>query len=365
MDDIFERLDKLEENGDYKGMVELLMELPNEQRTLELAFVLISALINAEDYRSAVTQLRGVFPMCREPSELAQLYYYSGYAVTQLGGNPVLGLSLLKEALANDPKDELGLEIEQECRDCVDKINLELAKFHELCKKAELVIRNKASEAKSGSVLEGRELLAKMSFLTIFRRVPVLEEPLDSGGNDKPLEGEKRERLAKWLDDAIGIRDHESLVKMFTESKLFNVSTMVNDALAFIKGTPNFDPDVLDRRSRDVFEMFLVLVRCFEGYLPSAGVLGWDIAKRTAVTRFAHLAGIITEDEYNALTDELLNSAKLFREPSEFLKSLVFGSALASYDAQNLSIAAACNSIDITMTEIVECGLFGSTFIFD
>lgn len=364
MDEIFEKLDKLEEDGDYKGMVELLAGLPQEQRTLELAFVLISALINYGDYRSAVTQLRGTFPACTEPSELAQIYYYSGYAVTQLGGNPALGLPLLKEALANDPKDELGLEIEQECRDCVDKINAELAKFHELCGKAAAVIRKKSSEAKSGPVLEGRELLFKLSFLTIFRKIPVLEEPLSSNGSDVPLKGEKREEFAEWLDNTIGIQDYESLAKMFAESKHFNVSTMVNDALAFIKGTPNFDPDVLDRMSRDLFEIFVLVVRCFEEHLPSAGALGWDIAKRTAVTRFAYIAGIISEEEYNALLDELLTAAKPLGDPADFLLSLVYGSALTSYDACNSSIAAACGSIDLTMTEIVDCDLFGSTFMF-
>lgn len=365
MDDIFEKLDQLEENGDYKGMVELLKSLPEEQRTLELAFTLISALINAEDYRGAVTQLRGIFPACKETSELAQVFYYSGYAVTQLGGNPVLGLSLLKEALVNDPKEELGLDIEQECRDCVDKINIELAKFRGLCGKAAQVIRKKSAEAKGGTVLEGRELLAKLSFLNIFRRVPVLEEPLGDIPNIVPLEGEKREKFAEWLSAAIGIGDYESLVKSFEESRNFNISLMTDNALSFIRGKPDFDPDVLDPRSRDAFDIFVLMVRCFEEYLPSAGVLGWDIAKRTAVVRFAFLAGMITEEEYTRLTDELLTAAGNFRDPADFLQSLLYGSALAAYNAQNSSISAACNAIDLTMDEIVKCELFGSTFLID
>lgn len=365
MDDINKKLDELEENGDYKGMVELLMTLPNDRRTLELAFVLISALVNFGDYKSAVTQLRGIFPLCKEPKELAQLYYYSGYAVTQLGGNPALGLSLMKEALVYDPKDELGLEIEQECRDCVDKFNAGIEQFHKLCIKAADVIHQKASEAKESGVLKGRELLAKMSFLNVFRLIPTLDEPLDPEGNDKPLVGEKREKLANWLSSAIGFTDHESLIKMFSESKIFNVSSMVNDAVAFIEGTPNFDPEVLDRRSRDFFGMFTVLVRCFADLMPPAGVLGWDIAKRTAVARSAYIAGIISEDEYCELTNELLNAAESFSGPADFLLSLVFGSALAAYDAENHSVMSACAALDLTMNETVECGLFGSTFIFD
>lgn len=363
MDDIFEKLDKLEESGDYAGMILLLKELPMERRTLELAFTLISALINVGDYRSAITQLKGAFPLCTKPSELAQVFYYSGYAVTQLGENPVLGLSLFKEALINDPKDELGLEIEQECRDCVDKINVEFAKFHELCGKAANVIRKKESEAKGGSVLEGRELLIKLSFLSIFRKAPALDKPLSSDGSDVPLEGEKREAFAKWFENAIGIHDYEDIVKAFKEAKVFNISEMVNEALLYIKGTPSFDPDVLDRRSRDAFDIFVLMVRCFESYLPPSGVLGWDIAKRTAVVRFAFVAGIISEDEYNKLMDELLTAVKNLRDPAEFLLALVYGSALTTYNAKDSSIAAACGAIDLTMNDIVECDLFGSTFL--
>lgn len=365
MDDINEKLDELEEKGDYRGMIELLQKLPNEQRTLELAFTLISALINVGDFRSVIVQLRGIFPLCKEPFELAQIFYYSGYAVAQLGGNYALGFLLLKEARLNDPNEELGLDIEQECRDCVDKMNAELALFKDLCGKAAFLIKKLSSEKKEGPVLSGRELLARLSFLDIFRKVPLLEDPLDINGQDTPVEGEKREELARWVEKTVGVRDLESIKKIFEEVKFYNVSLMVTDALALMHGTPNFDPDVLDHRSRDSLEIFSALVRCFEEFLPSAGVLGWDAAKRTAVVRFAYISGTISEEEYQALTNELLTAVKSLSDPQDFLLSMVFGSALAAFDAQNYSIRAACNALSLTMEQIVKCDLFGCTFAFD
>lgn len=359
--DIFEELDLLEKDGNYKGMAELVLGVPAGERSAELSFALISALINMKDYRSTVAELRRLFPECKEPSELAQIYYYSGYAVSELRGNPVLGLSLLKEALAADPKDELGLEIEQECRDRANEIDSAFVQFGELCEGAAGSIIELCASADGGTVLEGRELADKLSFLHIFRHAPGLTPSSDSG--DKVLDDDERAALVRWLDKGIGVRDYESMTEMFRSARSFNYSNLADDVLGYIKGKPRFDPDILDSESRYAFNTYAMFIRCFVGYLPPSGVLGWDLAKRIAVARFAFAAGVISESDYINITEQLLNAAKSFDGPKEFLLSLVYGSALAAFDAENLSPAAAINALNLTMPEILKCELPGSVWI--
>lgn len=359
--DIFEELDSLEKSGDYKGMAELVLGVPAGERSAELSFALISALINMKDYRGTVAELRRLFPECKEQSELAQIYYYSGYAVSELRGNPVLGLSLLKEALTADPKDELGLEIEQECRDRTDEIDRAFGQFGELCGGAAGSIIERCASSDGGALLEGRELADKLAFLHIFRNAPGLTQPLDPGG--KVLDDDERAALARWLDKGFDVRDHGSMVETFRNSRSFNLSALADDVLGYIKGKPRFDPDILDSESRYAFNIYAMFIRCFAGHLPPSGVLGWDLAKRIAVARFAFAAGVISETDHINITDQLLAAAKSFDGPKEFLLSLVYGSALAAFDAENLSPAAAIKALNLTMSEILKCELPGSVWI--
>lgn len=364
-DEIFDKLDELEGLGDYKGMVELIAAVPGGARSLKLNFVLVSALINAEDHRGATALLRQIYPDCKEKADLAQLFYYSGYAVSALGGNYILGLSLFKDALTNDPKDELGLDIEQECRDCAAEIDGQIAAFHELCGKAAATVSELCKKSKSGTVLEGTGLITRLSFLNIFRNAPGLASPLGSDdGADKPECADKA-ALAGWLAGAMGIKDHDSMVGLFRTARSFNIAAMADDVICYLRGEPKFDLDIMDEKSRGAFNTYAMLIECFVNYLPPAGLLAWDIAKRIAVVRFAFAADVISGEDYKKTMDELLVSAKGFGDPEEFLISLLFGSVLAAFDAESANISAAVRALNLTMPEILSCDLPGSVWIID
>lgn len=364
-DEIYDKLDELEELGDYKGMVELIASVPSGERSLKLNFVLASALINAEDYRGATALLRQIYPDCKEQADLAQIFYYSGYAVSALGGNFVLGLSLFKDALANDPKDELGLDIVQECRDCAAEIEAQIAVLHELCLKAAAVIADMCKKADSGAVFEGMGLAARLSFFNIFRNAPGLASPLGSDdGADKPECADKA-ALADWLDKLVGVRDHDSMIEMFRTERSFNIASLADDVICYLKGKPKFDLDILDEKSRGAFNTYTMLIECFVNYLPPAGLLAWDIAKRIAVVRFAFGADLISDEDYKKTMDELLASAKGFGDSEEFLLSLLFGSVTAAFDAESANLSAAVRALNLTMPEILNCDLPGSVWIID
>ncbi len=362
-DIIFDKLDKLEENDDYESMIRLVTDIPNEHRSLKLRFTLISAMVNKGDYSSAINELLHIYPDCKKQSDLAQLFYYSGYAVSNLRKNHILGLSLLKDAFAADPKNELGLDIEDECRRCAEEIDAQLADFGKLCGTAASDIMRLCREAKDEAVFEGRGLLPRLAFLKVFRMAPGLSAPLSLDDfTDKP-EGTDKAMLASWLNSAVGVTDHNSILELFRKGRSFNLSPIAEDVTAFIAGKPKFDIDILDQKSRSAFKTYTMLVECFARYLPKPGVLAWDIAKRIAVLRFAYAAEVISADDYINTLDELTDSVKSFSGAEEFLLSLTFGSAFASFDAESTNLSAAFRSIGITMGEISSSGLPGSVWI--
>lgn len=362
-DPVFEKLDKLEDSGDYEGMADLIADIPAENRSLRLRFTLISALINKGDYPGTVNELRRAYPDCKERFDIAQLFYYSGYAVSVLRKNQILGLSLLKDAFAADPKNELGLDIEDECRQCAAEIDEQLNDFEKLCHTAAYDVMRLCHETGGGEVFEGRALVIRLAFLSVFRMAPGLPAPLSLNDfTDKP-DGTDKAMLANWLNNAVGVTGFDSILELFRSGRSFNLTSIADDAIAFINGEPKFDIDILDEKSRSAFNTYVMFIERFSKFLPKPGVLAWDLAKRVAVLRFAFAADVISSDDYEKTLDELTDSVKSFSGAEDFLLSLVFGAALASFDAESANLAAAFRSIGITMGEIPGSGLPGSIWI--
>lgn len=362
-DPIYDKLDKLEDDENYEGMINLISDIPDENRSLKLRFALISALINKGDYPKTVNELRRTYPECKGRFDAAQLFYYSGYAVATLHGNKILGLSLLKDALAADPKNELGLDIEDECRQCAAEIDEQLSEFGALCRTAVHDISRLCGEADGTTVYEGRELISRIAFPRVFRTAPGIPAPLSLENYAEIPDGVDKAKLADWLKVIVGVTDLDSITKIFQSGRSYNIARMMNDVTAFINGKPKFDIDALDPQSRSAFNTYLMFVQQFAGLLPKEEALAWDISKRIAVLRFAFLAEIISADDYEKLLDELTDSIRQFTDAEEFLISFVLGGALAAFDAESANLSAAFRSIGITMSELPGSGLAGSTWI--
>lgn len=362
-DKLYNRLDELEENEKYDDMGRLIFEVPRGQWSLKLHFLLISVCLNVGNYPAATIELRNVFPSCEEKSDVAQFYYYSGYAEANLAKNNILGLSLFKQALAADPGDELGLDIEQECRECAAEIDRQIQDLRGQCSKAALTVRALCREANAVRELGWREFALELEFLSTFKTPPVRMEkgdvkPLGQTDLYEKFSEEDKPAIAAWLKAVFGITDFPSLLKNMNENRGFNLNPLTIDIACHLAGHPRFDIEILDESGREAFELFSKPISCFADLLPGGGVMAYDIGKKIAILRFAFGADIIGKDDFTKAAEELSRlAADCFENAEEFLTSLLFGSALGTFDGTSGNLTVAANALEITLKEISRCGL--------
>lgn len=340
-DPVYDKLDEWHDGDDFDSIIDTVLAVPRGEWSNKLHFRLISAYNNKKDFESAAKELEEIRGSCESPRDLARFYYMNGY-IYFMTDREMLALSMYRQGLEADPEDTSGLNLEAECRECLEYINDDLNALYLSCADAAAKIAARCRENPDRIDAADHDFILQLNFLFAIRTLPGMTHGLKLGDFFRKFEGEEREAVLKFLSEGRGITDRASLLESIGKYRYCNLALMVNDAMASLAGKPSFDPEILDRAGREAFENCTLFVRAFSEFLPSAGVLAWDINEKMGMARYAYSCGILPEEDYIAAMMALADIAKeRFSSSEEYLRSLVFGCAMYAFDVDCWNIGGA------------------------
>lgn len=356
-DPFYDKLDEWHDGGDFDRVISAVLEIPREEWSCKLHFRLISAYNNKKDFDSARDELEKLRPSCKSPQDLSKFYYMNGY-IYFMTDREMLALSLFKLGIEADPGNTSGLDLENECRDCLDYIEEDLANLHSVSEEAVQKLAARCAETPDKIEADDPSFAVQLGFLFSVRILPGMTQGIGVSEFFKEYDGEEREAVLKCLAEKYTITDRKSLLEFIRKDRYCNLAAMVNDVMASLTGKPNFDIEILNPPGREAFENAKFFVRPFAEFLPRAGVLAWDINEKNGLVRYAYSCGIIGREDYVAAMIALSDSAKEnFSSAEEYLRSLIFGCAMYAFDVDSWNINGAVDFIEKMLPLLLQSAL--------
>ncbi len=344
-DPIYKQLDEWYDAGDYDGIISAVLKIPRGKWSNTLHFRLISAYNNKKDFDSSLKELQIIHPACESPVDLAKFYYMSGYMYF-MTDKEMLALSLYKLGLEADPQNVSGLDLEDECRDCLEYINEDLNALHAASADAVKKIAARCAEKPDKIDAADPDFTLRLGALARVHVLPGMKRAMGVDVFDLKYEGEERETVLKCLAEYYHITDRASFMEFIKKDRYCNLASMADDVMARLSGKPNFDPDILNRKGREAFDNSTFFVRPFAQYLPKAGVLAWDINEKMWYARYAYSCDLLPDSDYREAMLALSDTAKAnFSSSEEYLRSMLFGSVMYAFDADDWNIGGAVETM--------------------
>ncbi len=340
-DPVYDKLDEWHDNEDFNSIISAILAVPREMWSNKLHFRLISAYNNKKDFDSAAKELEEIHTCCESPQDLAKFYYMNGY-IYFMTDREMLALSLYKLGLEADPENTSGLNLEAECRECLEYIDEDLNALHAASADASARIAARCGNVSEKFDAADPDFMLHLNFLFAVRILPGMTHGIGLGDLFQKFAGEERTAVLRYLSGKFGITDRASLLESISKDRYCNLGMMVDDIMARLAGKPSFDADILDKAGREAFDNATFFVRPFAEFLPRAGVLAWDINEKMGLARYAYSCDLLSREDYFAAMMALTDTAKeRFSSVEEYLRSLVFGCAMYAFDVDCWNIAGA------------------------
>lgn len=340
-DPIYDNLDEYYENDEYGKIVGAVLKIPEERRSAKLRFRLISAYNNLKEFDKARGELEAVFPQCRTSVERAKFHYMFGY-INEMLEKVMMARACYEEGLDMDPENESELDLADKIAECNEYIQKELDALRKMSEKMvkDIDERCRLSIEKNDMLeLSEEEFTMELGFLPGIRKLPGFERSIGFNKFFTVYEGEQKEIARKWFKDYYGVTDKESFIRFYQGSRACNISRMAGDVTAYLGGKPNFDTNELNRNGKRSFFNTVEFIKAFGEFLPEGGILAWDLSEKIGFCRHAYACGILPNGDYSASMIYLRDAAKKsFSSVPEYLRSLVFGSGVYMFSADDWSI---------------------------
>lgn len=340
-DPIYDNLDEYYENDEYGKIVGAVLKIPEERRSAKLRFRLISAYNNLKEFDKARGELEAVFPQCQTSVERAKFHYMFGY-INEMLEKVMMARACYEEGLDMDPENESDLDLADKIAECNEYIQRDLDALRKMSEKMvkDIDERCKLSIEKNDMLeLSVDEFTMELGFLPGIRKLPGFERSIGFNKFFTVYEGEQKEIARKWFKDYYGVTDKESFIRFYQGSRACNISRMAGDVTAYLGGKPNFDTNELNRNGKRSFFNTVEFIKVFSEFLPEGGILAWDLSEKIGFCRHAFACGILPNSDYCASMIYLRDAAKKnFSSVPEYLRSLVFGSGVYMFSADDWSI---------------------------
>lgn len=141
------------------------------------------------------------------------------------------------------------------------------------------------------------------------RKIPGIPCRMNENENYKCSADEAAETKA-FMKKMYNIDSKESLLNY--QKKQFECSVHYEQFMTFWKEAPLFDVDKLQPEGRKIFEMFMAQAKEFYPLLQERGFYAWDICEYIGVCRTANSCGIISDKEFDEITDRYVRKAQVF-----------------------------------------------------
>lgn len=341
-DKLYTTLDEWHDGDKFEEIVNKVTSIPREQWSVKLQFRLISAYNNLKRFDEARQELRDIQPSCHTPAQKARFFYMNGY-ICYMEDKEMVALSFYKQGLAVDPENTSKLDLDTEVRECEEYIEKELNKLSELSEKMYNDIKKACSEKPESEKadISEEEFTMYLGYLSAIRKLPGMERGMGFKNYFTKYEGEQKESAHKVLS-MFGITDRESMLKFYQNDRGCNLFGMYGDIPPFIAGKPRFDISQLNESGKEAFLNSVEFFKPFNKYLPSAGILAWDLCEKVGFLRLAYSCDIITNSDYCSAMLYISDGArKFFSSFEEYMISLAFGCGVWEFHFSNWNISSA------------------------
>lgn len=340
-DKLFVRIDELIDSEKYAEAAELILSVPEEQRSNKMRFRLICAYNNLKEFEKSERELGAVHKLCETPSDLARYHYMFGY-MNYMNDCEMLARDHYRQAEKLDPEYARSIDLAEEIKECDELIQSDLVKFGELCERASDDIKKRCFTNLAKREASEEEFRVQLGFFPGIRKLPGFARPI--GFRDHRLkysEGDA-EKCRQWFAKFYGVADIADFLKHLQTDPGINLTPMMFDVAAYITGKPNFDIDELNEGGRFSFESNMRFITSFIRFLPKSGVAAWDIGEKIGLARHAFACGIIGDEEFDNIIARLADSAKkAFDNAEEYMRSMIFGAGLYMFNLDRWSIRSA------------------------
>lgn len=344
-DELFDKIDDQLDNEEYDAVVSEILSIPREKWSNKLWFKLICAYSNQREFDKAEKELDMVAELCETPNDIARCHYSRGY-LCYMNDKEIMAREHYRDAAKIDPEYAESIDLEDDINECSRIIAEDLAGFHAMCAKINADIKDRCGEKSQKKNISEEDFQMRLGFFSGIRKLPGFERSMGFENYFAEYKGEDKVKCLKWFENFYGITDEESLFKHIQNDGGCNIARMAYDVAAYIIGKPNFDINELNEGGRFAFENTVMFSKQFFEFLPKSGVLAWDISEKIGFMRHANRCGLIGSKVYCMNMQALSDTAKkYFSSWEEYMRSLIFGSALFVFSIDEWSTTSAENFI--------------------
>ncbi len=341
-DKLYTKLDEWHDKRSYEDIINAITDIPRERWSVKLQFRLISAYNNLKRFDEARRELDNIAPDCHTPAQKARYFYMNGY-ICYIEDKEMMALSFYKKGLSVDPENTSGLDLDEEVRKCEEYIRKELNKLAELSEKMYNDIKKACSEkdeSEKADITE-EEFTMYLGYLSAIRKLPGTEHGMGFKNYFTKYDGEQKEGALKALS-LFGITDRESMLNFYQKDRSCNLFGMYCDIPPYLEGKPRFDISELNEAGKEAFLNSAEFFKPFNRYLPSAGILAWDLCEKVGFLRLAYSCDIITNSDYCSGMLYISDGArKFFSSFEEYMLSLAFGCGVWEFHFGDWNISGA------------------------
>lgn len=340
-DKLFVKIDELIDSEKYAEAAELILSVPEEQRSNKMRFRLICAYNNLKEFDKSEKELGAVRKLCETSSDLARYHYMFGY-MNYMNDCEMLARDHYKQTEKLDPEYSKSIELAEEIKECEELIQSDLVKFGELCERAADDIKKRCFTNLAKREVSEDEFRIQLGFFPGIRKLPGFDHTIGFRNYRYKYSGSDVEKCRQWFAKFYGVTDRAAFFKHIQTDPGINLSPMMFDVAAYVTGKPNFDINELNEGGRFSFESNMRFITSFIKFLPKSGVAAWDIGEKIGLVRHAFACSILTDEEYDDGMAKLAGSAKkAFDSAEEYMRSLIFGAGLYMFNLDRWSIRSA------------------------
>lgn len=340
-DKLFDKIDELIDSEKYTEAAELILSVPEEQRSNKMRFRLICAYNNLKDFEKSESELNAVQGLCKTSSDQAKFHYMFGF-MNYINDCEMLARDHYRKAAALDPEYAKSIDLAEEIAECDEIIKSDLVKFGDLCERANDDIKKRCFASLVKKEVSEEEFRMQLGFFPGIRKLPGFDHTIGFRNYRYKYSGGDIDKCRNWFLRFYGVSDRDSLLRHIQNDPGINLAHMMYDAAAYVAGKPTFDINELNEGGRFSFENNIKFISSFIEYIPKGGVAAWDIGERIGFVRHAYACGIIGDEEYDEAMAQFTAGAKnAFDSFEEYMRSLIFGAALYMFNIDRWSIRSA------------------------
>lgn len=318
-DPIYEQLDEWHDNDEYDKILETVYAIPREMWSNRLWFRAISALNNKKQYDEARKELDEIFERCETPKDKGRYYYMLGY-IYYMEDKELKALYYYRKSMEVDPKRDLI----EDCAECQQYIDKGLENLEDIANNIIQTLNERMEEQTDKKEPDGDEFIMLLAFLPSIRKIPKLGKCIGLEKLFYKYNDDEKEIVKKFLFDAYGIKDRDTLKKAFRDE--FSIDTKYEDVKAYLNGNPYFDIDELNDKGRAGFDACKMYIEKIIDKVPDGGMVAWDISERIGLLRQAYACDMLTNSDYASgivtFTDE---AKKYYSSWEEYVRAVILG----------------------------------------